>query len=82
MSEGNFTRSFEHVDDNTESEIDDAITTAFDHVVQWLEEEEGKEVKAALERREVDIEQFYSLKLLLLLLVLYQHIVNVGLFGS
>ena len=54
MSEGNFTRSFEHVDDNTESEIDDAITTAFDHVVQWLEEEEGKEVKAALERREVD----------------------------
>ena len=83
MSEGNFTRSFEHVDDNTESEIDDAITTAFDHVVQWLEEEEGgKEVKAALERREVDTEQFYSLKLLLLLLVLYQHIVNVGLFGS
>ena len=54
MSEGNFTRSFEHVQDNTESEIDDAITTAFDHVVQWLEEEGGKEVKAALERREVD----------------------------
>ena len=82
MSEGNFTRSFEHVQDNTESEIDDAITTAFDHVVQWLEEEGGKEVKAALERREVDTEQFYYLKLLLLLLVLYQHIVNVGLFGS
>ena len=57
MSEGNFTRSFEHVDDNTESEIDDAITTAFDHVVQWLEEEGeegGKEVKTALQRREVD----------------------------
>ena len=82
MSEGNFTRSFEHVDDNTESEIDDAITTAFDHVVQWLEEEESKEVKAALERREVDTEQFYSMNLLLLLLVLYQQIANVGLFGS
>lgn len=53
MSEGNFTRCFEHVDDNTESEIDEAITSAFDFVVQWLEEEEAKEVKAALERREV-----------------------------
>ena len=54
MSEGNFTRSFEHVDDNTESEIDEAITSAFDFVVQWLEEEEAREVKAALERREVN----------------------------
>ena len=54
MSEGNFTRCFEHVDDNTESEIDEAITSAFDFVVQWLEEEEAKEVKGALERREVN----------------------------
>ena len=55
MSEGNFTRCFEHVDDNTESEIDETITSAFDFVVQWLEEqeEEAKEVKGALERREV-----------------------------
>ena len=57
MSEGNFTRCFEHVNDNTESEIDEAITSAFDHVVQWLEEEQGKDVKSALERREVN-EQF------------------------
>ena len=57
MSEGNFTRCFEHVDDNTESEIDEAITSAFDFVVQWLEEEEeeAKEVKGALERREVNV---------------------------
>ena len=54
MSEGNFTRCFEHVEDNTESEIDEAITSAFDFVVQWLEEEEAKEVKGALERREVN----------------------------
>ena len=57
MSEGNFTRCFEHVDDNTESEIDETITSAFDFVVQWLEEEEeAKEVKGALERREVKAE--------------------------
>ena len=55
MSEGNFTRCFEHVDDNTESEIDEAITSAFDFVVQWLEEENATEVKAALERREVGV---------------------------
>ena len=54
MSEGNFTRCFEHVDDNTESEIDETITSAFDFVVQWLDEEEAKEVKGALERREVN----------------------------
>lgn len=57
MSEGNFTRCFEHVDDNTESEIDEAITSAFDFVVQWLEEEDAKDVKAALERREVRVHQ-------------------------
>ena len=64
MSEGNFTRCFEHVDDNTESEIDEAITSAFHHVVQWLEEEDAKEVKAALERREVRLDRNFVTKIL------------------
>ena len=50
MSVGNFSRRFQHVEDNEESEIAEEVNGAVDSVVAWLEGEEEGEVREALRK--------------------------------